>query len=68
MKKIDVEKFLKWLDDQITETYQDEMKANKTGNYALALMASESRKTFGFVKLTITGEEDTDTADFVEEV
>lgn len=69
---INTEKFLEFLDDCIKRTYQEEMKANSSehpcrDNYLDAYNAAKDRDTFEWIKLTITGEQDTDLGEFMEE-
>ena len=65
---INTEKFMEWLDRQIVAEYRMEAASASEGNYAQAMANAEARKTFEFVKLSITGEERTDIGDFMEEV
>lgn len=65
---INTEKFLKWLDRQIIGEYRMEASSSGNGDYAQALRNEEARHTFEFVKFSITGEHNTDVADFMEEV
>ncbi|MCQ2507262.1 MAG: hypothetical protein MJ097_00565 [Dorea sp.] len=65
---INKEKFLKWLDERIVEEYAEEAKASKVGDYPDAFKCANARNVFKYVKLSITGEFNTDIGDFLEEI
>lgn len=66
-KKINTEKFIGHLKDQIMTHQHYECEAQRKGDYIRAHDLKTEKETFKWLLLTITGEEDTDLGEFMEE-
>lgn len=66
--KINTEKFVGWLKQQIQTCKHYECEAWRKRNYEKAITLREEKGTYEFILMCITGEDDTDIGEFMEEV
>ena len=65
---VNTDKFIKWLEENISAEYADEAKASSKSDYLRAIESKATRDTYEFILRAVKCDPDDDPAEFMEEV